>query len=559
MQAFLPVTPSKSQPLELERARRFTDLVGRVGAVANLATNVRDVLRVVIDEVCTLIGWPVGHAWLRDPESKVLVPSDLWHLERGDCCARFRASTMRATLAPGEGFGVVLSGGKPVWFADLAELPCERAEAARRESLETGFAVPIMTGTEVAGVLEFFTDSASEPDQALLKTMEQVGTQLGRVIERERASRQEKFLAAILDHLAHPVFIKDRQHRWVLLNRAACKLWGYSMEELLGKSDPDFFPKDQADFFWRKDDEMFASGQTVAVEEERLTDADGKVHVLATTKVPLRDASGQVTHLVGIIHDITPLKEAEDALRRKTEQLAAEVQQRTAAMKQLDVTNAELEAFSYTVSHDLRAPLRSIDGFSQALLEDEYERLDEHGRDYLRRVRTNARRMGQVIDDLLVLGRVTRAEMHHESVNLSALVQTIVDELRARDPNRKVALTVADDIRVMGDPQLLRLALANLLDNAWKFTSKRDLAHIEFGASVQDGERVIHVRDDGVGFDMAYVHKLFHPFARLHDVEEFPGSGVGLATVQRIVRRHGGRVWAEGAVGRGATLYFTVP
>jgi PAS domain S-box-containing protein len=246
---------------------------------------------------------------------------------------------------------------------------------------------------------------------------------------------------------------------------------------------------------------------------------------------------------------------AEAALRQLNAELEQRVQERTA---QLEAANKELEAFSYSVSHDLRSPLRSIDGFSQALLEDYEDQLNADGQDYLRRVRAATQRMGQLIDDLLNLSRITRAELHQELVDLSALAQVVVAELQHAEPQRAVEVVIAADLHGQGDARLLQIVLANLLGNAWKFTSKQAQARIELGAVVRDGHTTYFVRDNGAGFDMAYVSKLFGAFQRLHAMTEYSGTGIGLAIVQRIIHRHGGHVWAEGAVGQGATFYFTL-
>ena len=241
------------------------------------------------------------------------------------------------------------------------------------------------------------------------------------------------------------------------------------------------------------------------------------------------------------------------------DELEQRVRDRTA---QLEAANKELEAFSYSVSHDLRAPLRSIDGFSQALLEDYFDKIDEQGKDYLHRVRAASQRMAQLIDDVLNLSRVTRSEMRFEKIDLGTLVSKIRKELQERQPDRKVEFAISSGLVGRGDARLLRIVLENLLGNAWKFTGKHPLAKIEFGVThVGHGhdKPVFYVRDDGAGFDMAYVDKLFVPFQRLHASAEFPGTGIGLATVQRIIHRHGGRVWAEGEVEKGATFYFTLP
>jgi signal transduction histidine kinase len=224
----------------------------------------------------------------------------------------------------------------------------------------------------------------------------------------------------------------------------------------------------------------------------------------------------------------------------------------------LEAVNNELEAFSYSVSHDLRAPLRSINGFSQALLEDYGDKLDADGQGYLARIRAASQRMGTLIDNLLDLSRLSRSPLRWEQVNLSDLVRTIAEELQSAEPGRQVEFSIAEGVLAHGDASLLCVVLENLLGNAWKFTAKQPRAHIEFGAREEQGQAVYFVRDDGAGFDMAYADKLFGAFQRLHRADQFAGTGIGLATVQRIVHRHGGRVWAEGAVDHGATFFFTL-
>jgi signal transduction histidine kinase len=236
--------------------------------------------------------------------------------------------------------------------------------------------------------------------------------------------------------------------------------------------------------------------------------------------------------------------------------LERRVAERTA---ELAAANRELEAFSYSVSHDLRAPLRSVGGMSAMLVEDHGDELGPEARGLLGRIRAGAERMGELIDDLLGLARISRAEMHREPVDLAALARKVAAGLRDAHPDRDVELRLGDDLEADGDPRLLRVILDNLLGNAWKFTEGTEHAVVEVGAEGSGPERRFYVRDNGAGFDMAYVDKLFGPFQRLHHHDEFEGTGIGLATVQRVVRRHGGEVWAEGAVGAGATISFTLP
>ncbi|MDX2097374.1 MAG: GAF domain-containing protein [Leptolyngbyaceae cyanobacterium bins.59] len=254
--------------------------------------------------------------------------------------------------------------------------------------------------------------------------------------------------------------------------------------------------------------------------------------------------------------EVMERQQAETVIRELNRELERLNQDLAKQNAELEATNQELEAFSYSVSHDLRAPLRSIDGFSQALLEDYPDRLDATGQNYLNRIRNATQRMGELIDDLLNLSRVMRNEMRWEAVDLSLIARSIATELRQSAPTRSVEFKIQDEIIVNGDSRLLRVLLFNLLDNAWKFTSKHPQATIEFGSIEQEGNKLYFVKDDGAGFDMAYINKLFGAFQRLHGVHEFPGTGIGLATVQRIVHRHGGKVWAEGAVDQGAIFYF---
>jgi len=251
------------------------------------------------------------------------------------------------------------------------------------------------------------------------------------------------------------------------------------------------------------------------------------------------------------IRDITERKNIESALSTSRELL----NRRSA---ELEIANKELEAFAYSVSHDLRAPLRTMDGFSLAMLEDYDKQLDVTGKDYLHRIREASQQMAQLIDDMLNLSRITRIEMRYENVDLNLLAIKTMNELRSTQPDRKVIFKVADDLVVKGDANLLQVLMDNLLGNAWKYTGRHSSASIEFGSMIDDGRKVYFVKDDGAGFNLAYADKLFYPFNRLHTVNEFPGTGIGLATSQRIVLRHGGKIWATGIVEKGATIYFTL-
>ena len=266
----------------------------------------------------------------------------------------------------------------------------------------------------------------------------------------------------------------------------------------------------------------------------------------------LRDEAA-VKASLNILED---LSDAQAEIRTLNVELEARVEQRTA---ELVVANKNLEAFTYSVAHDLRSPLRVLSGYGEALMEDYGDRLDETGRWYTERIQAATERMGALIDDLLNLSQVSRAEMSLGPVDLSTEVAAIAGELQTREPGRRVRFALQDGVWVNADRILIRTVLQNLVENAWKYTAKRDGATIEFGTTAAEDARVCcYVRDNGAGFDPAFGSKLFQPFQRLHAVTEFPGTGIGLASVRRIIERHGGRVWAEGAVGRGATFYFTL-
>jgi light-regulated signal transduction histidine kinase (bacteriophytochrome) len=277
------------------------------------------------------------------------------------------------------------------------------------------------------------------------------------------------------------------------------------------------------------------------------------LNILEDTTADRLRAEAAAAASLNVLRD---LSDAQAQIQILNAELEARVEQRTA---ELVVANKNMEAFTYSVAHDLRSPLRALSGYSEALTEDYGDLLDETGRWYAERIQAATERMGTLIDDLLVLAQVSRAEMRLGPVDLSAEVAAIAGELQAREPGRRVRFAIDDGVWVTADRTLIRTVLQNLIENAWKFTAKRDGATIEFGATAAENAGVCcYVRDDGAGFDPAFAGKLFQPFQRLHSVTEFPGTGIGLASVRRIIERHGGRVWAEGAVDRGATFYFTL-
>ena len=377
------------------------------------------------------------------------------------------------------------------------------------------------------------------------------------IIERE-TSRREEITQALRRHADLLEQAHDSLITWPLggainyWSRGAETLFGYAREEALGRSSHELLHTDHPSGMAQIDAMLERDGQWKG--ELIQTTKDGRKLIVEALWTLAVDAEGNKTVLEAN-SNITERKRAEEEVRLLNVELEERVRSRTAA---LEAANRELEAFAHSVSHDLRAPLRGIDGWSLALLEDCGERLDAQGHKYLDRVRSEAQRMGGLIDDLLHLSRVGRAELVPRTVDLTSLAGTIVARLKEANPDRSIEFIVAPQLKCTGDARLLEIALTNLLANAVKFTGPRTSARIEFGQVTDQGSPAFFVRDNGVGFDMAYAGMLFAPFQRLHKTSEFPGSGIGLATVQRVIHRHGGRIWAEAQVGAGATFYFTL-
>jgi signal transduction histidine kinase len=417
---------------ELYEHQQELRVLEQVASVVNATRSVDAAFRVAVTEICRFARWPVGHAVLRRGDE--FVPTGIWHLDDPGALAPFVTATSRLESSANLKLtDVVVARREATWIDDFStDERFLRSAAAREAGLHAAAAAPVWVGEEIVGVFEFFSYRAASADGRLLTLIAQVGVQLGRAVERDRA------------------IALQRQHQ----------------------------------------DEL-----------ERL------------------------------------------------------VAERTAS---LTVANRELASFAYSVSHDLRAPLRAIHGFSQALEEDYAERLDAEGLAYLARVRGATERMGELIDGLLLLAQLTRDEFQNADVDLSALAAEVVAELRVGEPDRVVTVEIEDGIRAAGDKRMLRLVLQNLIGNAWKFTRRSENATIRFRAEETDGRRVFRVSDNGAGFDMAYAAKLFGAFQRLHPNAQFEGTGIGLATVHRVVSRHGGEVWGEGTPGAGATFSFTL-
>jgi PAS domain S-box-containing protein len=374
------------------------------------------------------------------------------------------------------------------------------------------------------------------------------------VLSREQAlllSEEEKFRRLVEAVGDYAIFMLDPGGNVASWNDGAERTTGWRADEILDKHVSVFStPEDREAGRPQAELDLAARDGHWHGEGDRQRN-DGARYLAEVTITSVRDSAGRLLGFAEVARDITSRRRTEEAIAN----LNRELEQRVA---ELAAANAELEAFSYSVSHDLRGPLRAIDGFSKILVEHYRESLDDQARHYLDRVRAGSQRMGQLIDDLLSLARINRTEIRPTHVDLAALARDVIEELRRGDPARTVDVQIDGSALALGDVRLIRVALENLLGNAWKFTSHTAKPQIGFGSERRDGVPTFYVRDNRAGFDMTYVDKLFAPFQRLHDATQFEGTGIGLATVQRIVHRHGGRVWAESDPGQGATFWFTL-
>jgi len=502
---------------------------------SSIATDAKGVIQIFNVGAERMLGYTAAEVMNR------ITPADI--SDPQEVIARARTLSVELGISITPGFeALVFKASRGI--EDIYELTYVRKDGSRFPAVVSVTALRDAQNA-IIGYLLIGTDNTArkEVDDALRKSQAQLQT--------------------IVENISEAVVVSDLNGQLLHFNHAALEMMGYaSLDE--GRRNfselADTFELSGVDgAAWSVDQWPMARilrGEKLHDLEARMRRIGGdwqRIYNFGGTIAC--DAGGKPLMAIVTFSDITERMRAAEEIRRLNTNLEQRVVERTA---QLQTANRELESFSYSVSHDLRTPLRSIDGFSQALLEDSVGKLDEESQDHLHRIRAATQRMGQLIDDLLGLARMNRVEMRREKVDLSTVAREVVEELRTIGPEREVDVVIADGLFAEADPSLLRIVLTNLLGNAWKFTGDRPHGQIEFGYSSEKEKAGYFVRDNGVGFDMTYATKLFGAFQRLHSSNDFPGTGIGLATVQRIVHRHGGRVWAEADAGKGATFHFSL-
>ena len=553
------ITERKRREMELDLLLRLTQ---GIGEAPDFETALESTLKLIGED----IGWMYGEAWVPNAEKTILHASPVYYLnpQYAEGISTFRAISRDYTFASNEGLpGTVWARKEPRWLADVSNLPEDlftRVEQARKFGLRAALGVPILAEDEVLAVLIFYLAEASPADKRLMELVVAAATQLSSVLLRKQAQdasqRSEAHFRLVVESSPHAFILVNEAGRVVMTNVQAEKLFGYSRDELLGMLIDKLTPAALQPNHKRLRDQYLTSPEARPMGIGRDLYGrrqDGRLVPVEIGLSPIQMENG--LHVLSAIVDITERHRAQEEIRQLNMELEERVKQRT---EQLEAANKELEAFAYSVSHDLRAPLRAMDGFSRILLEEYGEQIPPDAGFYLERVRYNAQQMAELINELLRFSRLNREPLQKQRVQPGELVQRVLAQRPLDNLEHQPAIIIQALPPCQADSKLLQQVFANLLDNALKYSQIRPEPRIEVGAERQNGEVVYFVRDNGIGFDPQYTAKVFGVFQRLQRAEDYEGTGIGLATVQRIINRHGGRIWVETAVNEGATFFFTL-
>lgn len=545
-----PPSPSPAAPAPAEPSAALIRLLQVVAVAANEAAGVDEALRTTLDAVCEQTGWPVGHAWLASADGG-LAPSGIWHLAVPGSYPGLREASGGLRVTAGVGLpGRVLASGQPEWLDDISVRAGLVRAVAVEEGLRAGMAFPIRVGREVAGVLEFFCDRVCPRDQALLDVMVNLGTQLGRVVERARAEEalrlSEARFAGIMSISSDAIVSVDEDQRIIFFNHGAEQIFGFTAGEAVGQPLELLIPDASRG---RHAAHVRAFGVS-PVAARRMGERGQISGVRKNGEVFPADASISRLEIGGkriytaVLRDVTDRVHAEEVLSRRTGELAR--------------SNDELEQFAYVASHDLQEPLRMVSSYTQLLARRYRDRLDDDAREFIGYAVDGVNRMQALIADLLAFSRVGSRGGAMEATRLDAVVERTLANLEAAIRESGARVTIHPLPVVRGDAGQLGQLFQNLVGNALKFRGAA-APRIEVGAGRDGGQWRFHVRDNGIGIEPEYTERIFVIFQRLHGRAEYPGTGIGLSICKKIVERHGGRIWVDSQPGRGSTFFFTLP
>jgi len=563
--SFVDITEIKKQEKELLQLNRTLKAHNKSSQAMMRAQDEKQYLK----DVCTIITKDCGHmmVWIgyaENDDGKCVTPVasagfDDGYLEH--------LNISWADTERGRGpTGTAIRTGKPSGCRNMLTDP--NFKPWREEALKRGYAsslvLPLLNENHAFGAITIYSkepDSCAADETALLTDLADdlahgiltIRTQNARAVAEEAVRKERNFSNAVIQTTGGLIIGLDPEGRIQLFNHACEKTTGFTFDELKSKPFWDYLLLPEEMDAVKGVFKSIKDGKTTAEMEfeNYWKTKNGSRRFIKWANSALKDVGGNVELVIGTGIDVTEDMEN----RARIDELNSFLMQRTTDLMS---ANKELEAFSYSVSHDLRTPLRAIMAFCTILLEDYSDKLDAEGQGFLSRIKISTDRMNELIDDILSLAKISREEMHPKEIDLSAVAGSIVNELQQGEKRRKVEAVIAEGLRAYGDARLMHVALSNLIGNAWKYSSKTPDAVIEFGKMERNGEKVYYVRDNGAGFDDAHAKKLFKPFQRLHSESQFPGTGIGLAIVDKVIQRHGGRVWGESQVGKGATFYFTL-
>jgi PAS domain S-box-containing protein len=539
----------------------FLKLLQEIAVSFNESRSFEEAAQKSIDKVCKGIGWEVGHLYTVTNE-KTIENTSIWHISDSKRYNTFRSITDNYSFQFGEGLpGTVLEQRKALWIEDVVNYHnFPRASFAKEAGLITGFGFPIILNDKVEAIIEFFSSTLIKSDHKFLELVSLLESQLEAVLKRtrsEEALRQnEEELMTIFNNVEDVIYllnIENGRYRFLSLNNSFNLVTGLDNKRIINKFlDEVMFDPLLARVLAKIREAIETKTPVKWVESFIYPKGNLSGEVCIT---PLFNEKGECNRLIGFTHDVSSWEKAQQEAKEQNRKLEEAVKMRTI---QLEQSNKDLESFVYHASHDLRAPLRSIIGFSELLKNEFRNKLGKEGQERLDFILASGKKMDHVIDDLLMYTKVSGIDLIKTEIDMKILIDAVIREIKPTAGD-KINFEIKDLVNGLGDLHFIHMVWSNLIRNAVKYSSKKENPVIEIGSYEDDKENIYYVKDNGSGFDMQFYNKLFELFQRLHSESDFEGNGIGLATVKKIIINHGGRVWANGEVGQGATFYFSLP